>query len=76
MYIRVFHGLHCSVVMCEGYAVDQLLLQLINKVITTSDYNDVQKAHICQEIAMADKCLGEYIVYLYPLITLGLWFHF
>lgn len=45
--------------MCEGYAVDQLLIQLVDEIASSSYLSDLQKANICHTIAKADKSLTD-----------------
>ena len=45
-------------ILLEGYAIDQLLNQLVEKVVTHKGFTEVHKAKICNQIAAADKSLG------------------
>ncbi|CAD7695323.1 unnamed protein product [Ostreobium quekettii] len=46
-------------IMSNGYATQQVLLQLQRAVVADTALRDVQKAQICETMAIADKCLAD-----------------
>ncbi|XP_014669473.1 PREDICTED: replication factor C subunit 4-like isoform X2 [Priapulus caudatus] len=45
--------------MLEGHSAGQILIQVFDSVIPSTDLNDKQKSVICERIAVADKCLQD-----------------
>eukprot|EP00127_Corallochytrium_limacisporum_P004377 Clim_evm11s159 gene=Clim_evmTU11s159 len=46
-------------IIFDGYSGWQTIAQIHDKVVTDTTLNDLQKAHICDAIAKADKCLTD-----------------